>query len=289
MASVVALPTAESLYSQLGSVMEELANAAVAHICRLVDEGYAVLRLENQALRNKLKELQFSCGAGSEMGRTLRGGRRRRRVTEASRRQQLDLRPRTTSEQEVRLVIATEPVDVEEEMPSLLLIKEEAPEEEEPEGLLGTSLESSADLGPSYRKQFLGTHSIAPAAAIEDHCHMKRTKLDLWECSGTQTVLNTDREKDSDNLELNQGGPEQNPAGCDLPGCDAPCDVRTRASPQGAHFTEPSYSYSADVEADRKTFCSDQQLVPVAVQASEDLKGDIKMEEEKDEAFCPSE
>ncbi|XP_036789780.1 zinc finger protein 697 [Oncorhynchus mykiss] len=48
-------------HSQLASIMEVLANAAVAEICQLVDDGYAVLRLEisrtqseNQALKNKL-------------------------------------------------------------------------------------------------------------------------------------------------------------------------------------------------------------------------------------------
>ncbi|KAJ8000802.1 hypothetical protein DPEC_G00184100 [Dallia pectoralis] len=48
--------------SQLASIMEVLANAAVAEICQLVDDGYAVLRLEisrtqreNQALRSKLR------------------------------------------------------------------------------------------------------------------------------------------------------------------------------------------------------------------------------------------
>uniref|UniRef100_A0A4W5QD82 C2H2-type domain-containing protein n=1 Tax=Hucho hucho TaxID=62062 RepID=A0A4W5QD82_9TELE len=48
-------------HSQLASIMEVLANAAVAEICQLVDDGYAVLRLEisrtqseNQALKSKL-------------------------------------------------------------------------------------------------------------------------------------------------------------------------------------------------------------------------------------------
>lgn len=48
-------------HSQLASIMEVLANSAVAEICQLVDDGYAVLRLEisraqseNQALKSKL-------------------------------------------------------------------------------------------------------------------------------------------------------------------------------------------------------------------------------------------
>ncbi|XP_041727951.2 zinc finger protein 696 [Coregonus clupeaformis] len=49
-------------HSQLASIMEVLANAAVAEICQLVDDGYSVLRLEisrtqseNQALKSKLR------------------------------------------------------------------------------------------------------------------------------------------------------------------------------------------------------------------------------------------
>ncbi|KAI4891446.1 hypothetical protein NFI96_025134 [Prochilodus magdalenae] len=53
-------------HSQLASIMEVLANAAVAEICELVDEGYAVLRLEisrrekeNEGLRRKLLGLEL--------------------------------------------------------------------------------------------------------------------------------------------------------------------------------------------------------------------------------------
>ena len=53
-------------HSQLASIMEALANAAVAEICELVDDGYAVLRLEisrrekeNEGLRRKLLALEL--------------------------------------------------------------------------------------------------------------------------------------------------------------------------------------------------------------------------------------
>ncbi|XP_031692458.1 uncharacterized protein LOC109901220 isoform X1 [Oncorhynchus kisutch] len=51
-------------HTQIASIMEELANAAVADICKLVDDDYAVFRLEitqsqkeNRALRRKLELL----------------------------------------------------------------------------------------------------------------------------------------------------------------------------------------------------------------------------------------
>ena len=56
-------------HTQIASIMEVLANAAVAEICKLVDDDYAVFRLEitqsqkeNRALRRKLQlqELKVS-------------------------------------------------------------------------------------------------------------------------------------------------------------------------------------------------------------------------------------
>lgn len=56
----------DRFYAQLGSIMEELANAAVAEICKLVDDGYTVLRLEisrsqkeNEELRTKLRLMEI--------------------------------------------------------------------------------------------------------------------------------------------------------------------------------------------------------------------------------------
>ena len=53
--------------TQLASIMEVLANTAVAEICQLVDDGYAVLHLEmsrsykeNEVLKRKLKLLESS-------------------------------------------------------------------------------------------------------------------------------------------------------------------------------------------------------------------------------------
>uniref|UniRef100_A0AAZ3RI79 C2H2-type domain-containing protein n=2 Tax=Oncorhynchus tshawytscha TaxID=74940 RepID=A0AAZ3RI79_ONCTS len=54
-------------HTQIASIMEVLANAAVAEICKLVDDDYAVFRLEitqsqkeNRVLRRKLLELKVS-------------------------------------------------------------------------------------------------------------------------------------------------------------------------------------------------------------------------------------
>lgn len=53
-------------HEQLGSIMDKLAKAAMTEICRLVDDGYTVLRLEisqkqkeNEDLKGKLKMLEL--------------------------------------------------------------------------------------------------------------------------------------------------------------------------------------------------------------------------------------
>lgn len=52
--------------SQISAVMEVLANAAVVEICKVVNKGYAVLRLEvtrtkreNESLKSKLKSIEL--------------------------------------------------------------------------------------------------------------------------------------------------------------------------------------------------------------------------------------
>lgn len=57
--------------TQLASIMEVLANAAVAEICKLVDDDYAVISLqmtqcqrENKALKRKLHILELKMARG---------------------------------------------------------------------------------------------------------------------------------------------------------------------------------------------------------------------------------
>ncbi|XP_061100332.1 zinc finger protein 773-like isoform X4 [Conger conger] len=60
-----------AFHTQIASIMEVLANAAVAEICKVVDDGYAVLRLEmsqsqkeNKALKRKLQMLELRIARG---------------------------------------------------------------------------------------------------------------------------------------------------------------------------------------------------------------------------------
>lgn len=62
----MAASLAIDFHSQIASIMEVLANAAVAEICKVVDDGYAVVQLEmsrsqkeNEFLRRKIKLLEL--------------------------------------------------------------------------------------------------------------------------------------------------------------------------------------------------------------------------------------
>lgn len=62
-------------HTQLASIMEVLANAAVAEICQLVDEEFANLRLEisrsqreNLALKSRLRLVEVRSGGGRVPG-----------------------------------------------------------------------------------------------------------------------------------------------------------------------------------------------------------------------------
>ncbi|XP_037537341.1 zinc finger protein with KRAB and SCAN domains 1 [Nematolebias whitei] len=71
---------AATFHAQLASIMEVLANTAVAEICELVDGGYAVLQLEisrsrkeNEVLRRKLRLLELRAARTSALRAAVNG------------------------------------------------------------------------------------------------------------------------------------------------------------------------------------------------------------------------
>lgn len=68
------MSTSVGFQTQITSIMEVLTKAAVAEICKLVDEGYAVLQLEisrsrqeNEILKQKLSIQMMATGAAQEI------------------------------------------------------------------------------------------------------------------------------------------------------------------------------------------------------------------------------
>ncbi|XP_068457351.1 zinc finger protein 721-like [Clinocottus analis] len=78
---VVNMSPAATIHAQLASIMEVLANAAVAEICALVDSGYAVLQLEisrsrkeNDGLRRKLRLTELRAARAAAVRVAAAGG-----------------------------------------------------------------------------------------------------------------------------------------------------------------------------------------------------------------------
>lgn len=72
---------AAAFHTQLASIMEVLANTAVAEICELVDSGYSVLQLEisrsrkeNEQLRRKLRLMELRAARTSALRALSSGG-----------------------------------------------------------------------------------------------------------------------------------------------------------------------------------------------------------------------
>lgn len=72
---------AAALHAQLASIMEVLANTAVAEICELVDSGYSVLQLEisrsrkeNEVLRRKLRLMELRAARATALRAAVTAG-----------------------------------------------------------------------------------------------------------------------------------------------------------------------------------------------------------------------
>lgn len=72
---------AAAFHAQLASIMEVLANTAVAEICELVDNGYSVLQLEisrsrkeNEVLRRKLRLMELRAARATALRAAVTAG-----------------------------------------------------------------------------------------------------------------------------------------------------------------------------------------------------------------------
>ncbi|XP_055765431.1 uncharacterized protein LOC129841263 [Salvelinus fontinalis] len=191
-------------HTQIASIMEVLANAAVAEICKLVDDDYEVFRLditqsqkENRALRRKLQLLELklarervlacrpSCdkivdhhGGMSRGERHLTGGHRIS-VKPAGHNTWIDDQPITVDEgsgTSTQHVIVIESADAEAAGPGgTSLVKQERTEGEE---------------DPQHSRDIqTGAASRAPPVATEDLAAQPRIRHSIAEVSGTQNAV----------------------------------------------------------------------------------------------------
>ncbi|KAI1902039.1 hypothetical protein AGOR_G00040610 [Albula goreensis] len=231
----------------LTSIMEVLAKAAVTEICQLVDDGYAVLRLEisrsekeNQTLKRKLQMLELMIARGyAETGQRESPATNCRPDTaqaceessgtetavEPAFGSQLsdslwrEAEPTTVDEEDAAIPSPTrmECADIEEGRSQSLLIKEETLEEDlesnDSQGGLRIRQESTMESDGSERTLIVDTPT-ATAVGTEELPEQHGTRHSVWEDSGLDAVLKAEPEIETVNLE--HTGPEHSTGGLNI-------------------------------------------------------------------------
>ncbi|XP_048084172.1 uncharacterized protein si:dkey-7l6.3 [Alosa alosa] len=178
-----------TFHSQLTSIMETLTRAAVAEICELVDDGYAVLHLEisrhqkeNEELRQKLQLIESIIARGAG------GGPATEKTVAARDTRGLDGLGRETRG---KLVMVEECMsrDVEESQPITIQVKQEEPElhgtgaGEHGEGVdvtqdsLGEDVEE-VPTDMATQRALSATHTHTHADSLDTHAHTRADSLD---------------------------------------------------------------------------------------------------------------
>ncbi|KAI1887828.1 hypothetical protein AGOR_G00194460 [Albula goreensis] len=242
-------------HKQLTSIMEVLTTAAIGEICKLVDDGYAVLRLEmtqrvkeNEALRRKLQMMEQQVSrAGSEAteardssansdlpvfevqvctesrGRTNEGcfqtvGRAVGKRSIGCLRTGGQCTPVTDGEQPtISAHKLMQCADMEEGRTESFLIKEEKLEEEsDPLGELNSGEQRAVEWRPgSGERPPVQEVQNKAANHTEELSEQHRTRHGVWEVSGPEPVLKAEAETESAHQGLQHRGTELRAGGLD--------------------------------------------------------------------------
>ncbi|XP_036374722.1 zinc finger protein 658B-like [Megalops cyprinoides] len=282
-----------SFQTQLASIMEVLANAAVAEICELVDDGYAVLHLEisrrqkeNEALKRKLQMMELRISRqGVEKARVqvrneLKGSVHEKPPfpAEDSVSKQLDSSqwrdggPAAEREEEAS-VKSDESAEVEGVRPESVPIKIEKLEEDlENSDLQGglkireeKAVESST--GDGERAPVVDTQTT-PAIDTDELNEQHSTSHSVWEDSGLDTVFKAEPENETANQTLQQRGSELGMGNRNSQGHDHAIYERTlqldtfyTRGVTGKETEDPTCSYAATT--DSGSFRGHGELPPV--------------------------
>ncbi|XP_036375454.1 retinitis pigmentosa 1-like 1 protein [Megalops cyprinoides] len=213
--------------------MEVLAKAAVAEICKLVDDGYAVLRLEisrsekeNQTLKRKLQMLEVMVARGYadaglrdsspecrpdgvQVCDALREGHFANSEKAFGSRLGIGLwrarEPTTVDEVDtvMQSITQDEAADMEEGRPESQPIKEEAlewdVENSDPQAQLKISGDRAVVSDPDGSER--ADTQTAPAIDTEELTEQHRTRHSVWEDSGLDAVLKAEPENETVNLQ----------------------------------------------------------------------------------------
>ncbi|KAJ8339845.1 hypothetical protein SKAU_G00344780 [Synaphobranchus kaupii] len=228
-----------AFHTQLASIMEVLANTAVAEICQLVDDGYAVLRLEmsrshkeNESLKRKLKMLELSrmraertgtCSSPdgvAQVSSTFRRGRDQGHVpaVESGFGVQMgvtlcrDRQP--TAEREERAPVVSRE---KKQCADVLNVKEEILEHSgtrDPPGEVNINEDRAVEWRAGSReKRPVQETQNKPAKHTEELTEQHRTRRAVWEVSGLESALKTEPSYTAGNKKDQHLGTENGSAG----------------------------------------------------------------------------
>ncbi|XP_055790320.1 zinc finger and SCAN domain-containing protein 2-like [Salvelinus fontinalis] len=258
-----------AFHTQLASIMEVLANAAVAEICELVDNGYAVLHLEisqgqkeNEALRRKLRMMELKVSRASAM----RAGMGNSTLAHSRFRTHVGMESKRTSSGEVQCQRAVDsqlvtslfrdgkspgdtgqtttqrkPAALDEVKPKSLTIKEERREEawdnhDQQEKLSTGALNHSIDGGERHSN--IVTEATQPISKQENASSCK------WVSGETDNNENLSVNKRSQTPALEDGDGILDHAGFDCMMFEPPRQLGTLSTQgPGADLPECSYSH----------------------------------------------
>ncbi|XP_036374719.1 zinc finger protein 226-like isoform X2 [Megalops cyprinoides] len=227
------MSTSVAFQRELAAIMDILSKAAVAEICKIVEDGYAVLRFEisqshreNEDLKRQLASMQIGTKKGiaiNSVNSHCRGAQlydnfqaRAEAVSESyfpnlEGGDNIDRRghaePKSVNEEQAPMLLSA---DKEKRRPELQLIKKEKSEEDlgsgELHGGLNIHEERAVESDGGERSPIADTQT-APAIDTEELTEQHRTSHSVWEGNGLDTVLKAEPANETVNLQ---------DAGCEL-------------------------------------------------------------------------
>ncbi|KAJ8339852.1 hypothetical protein SKAU_G00344850 [Synaphobranchus kaupii] len=230
-----------AFHTQIASIMEVLANAAVAEICKLVDDGYAVLRVEmshsqkeNKALKRKLQMLELRIARGYTEKNSINSRPLGVQGCEKPRRTGTDshfpgeagifARPSGPQRRDGEITVVDQdhtptqaigPIDecqdtVERRTEALLIKEERVEEDRDPQGEMKTRKERAVEWRAGSReKRPVQETQNKPANHTEELTEQHRTRHAVWECADVEQRRTDVEQRRTEALLIKEERPEE--------------------------------------------------------------------------------
>lgn len=285
-----------AFHAQLTSIMEVLTKAAIAEICELVDDGYAVLHLEisrsqkeNEALKRKLRMMELRAARGSwdrrraaesHVKRLSSGVRLCDEFTGTARVRDFsigcpagvslwaDVDPPTVDEEDpsLRSAVCEKSADIEEERPEVQTIKKEGVDEvvqaSDPHGGLKFNEERPVEAGGEKASDV--DAQTEPVIGTEEPTVQQGTRQRVWEDSRPDTVLKAEADHESVNPQDTEGRLNSLENGYALYERPGQLDTFFTRGDSETETEEPACSYSPNTSSDSLPIHPELQLSPTA-------------------------